>query len=80
MSMASSTEWQDQVLEHGPWLHRLISRQIDEPDAVEDVLQETLTAAIRSEAEGRSDRGSLRAQAGDPYRSERSAGSCELSG
>ena len=53
MSMASSTEWQDQVLKHGPWLHRLISRQLDEPDAVEDVLQETLTAAIRSEAEGR---------------------------
>ena len=46
--MADSTpgEWQALVLAQRPWLQALIGRQLSEPAAVEDVLQETLTAGV----------------------------------
>ena len=49
MSAIPMSDWQSQVLEQSPWLRRLISRQLQEPEAVEDVLQETLAAAIQRE-------------------------------
>ena len=44
------SDWQSRVLEQRGWLQSVIGKYLSEPEAVEDVLQETLQVAIRGEA------------------------------
>jgi RNA polymerase sigma-70 factor (ECF subfamily) len=68
--MDTTSDWQTEVLKHGPWLQGLISLHLREPDAVADVLQETLSAAMQHEERDREDVEQLRAWLGGVARNK----------
>ena len=45
---SSSESWKTEILAQRPWVERTVTRRLNQPDAVADVVQETLLAALES--------------------------------